>query len=93
VKKEQLEAAFKVIREMHSKPIATRMKVGADAWPKVRSRIGGSVEADQQIFANPLGSLLGIPIRVITEPNAWPPNLVAIIDQRGNAMQAWIVND
>lgn len=86
MKPEDLEAAFAMVRELHSKPLATRLKVGSKAWPKMRRRLAEGPTNGQ------IG-LFGIPVHVIDNPNDWPPNLVAILDQEGNAMSAWIIND
>lgn len=89
-----LADAFRLVRDLHSKPMATAMKVGQTAWPKVKERLGTEPEPSgfERALRGSIGSPLGIPVHVL-EPNTWPPNLVAIVDQEGNAMQAWIIND
>ncbi len=37
-------------------------------------------------------TLLGLPVHVLDRPT-WPPNLIVAVDQEGNAMKAWIIND
>lgn len=78
---------------MDIRPIVTSIKAGQAAWPRLKARLGLPGEAgviDNYAFVCRMNN--GLPVHVLA-PESWPPNLVAILDQEGNAIKVWIIND
>jgi len=84
--KEELERWATMLPDP-AKQHASQMIAGARAWPKIKERL--TTPVDVPPWVGPL-DMFGIPVHVRTD---WPSNLVAITDQEGNAMSAWIIND
>lgn len=87
--KEQLER-WAAMLPNPAKPRIARMKAGPDAYWAMRRMFAADTEARHA--SGVVGDLTGTPVDVLDGP-VWPPNLVVAIDQEGNAMSAWILND
>lgn len=72
------------------RPHITRMKAGRNAYLAM-ARMFAPGPTDPSAWSV-MSSLTGVPVDVLDGP-IWPPNLVVAIDQEGNAMSAWILND
>lgn len=72
-------------------PRIARMKAGRDAYHAMLRNFERPLSVPPY-SPNPLGDITGVPVDVLDGP-IWPPNLLVAIDQEGNAMKAWIIND
>lgn len=72
-------------------PRIARMKAGRDAYYAMLRNFERP-QFDLRRTANPVADITGVPVDVLDGP-IWPPNLLVAIDQEGNAMKAWILND
>lgn len=87
---EQLER-FAAMLPPRGGPRIARMKAGRDAYfAMLRTFAPGP--ADRPHLAGRISDLTGVPVDVFDD-SRWPANLLVAIDQEGNAMEAWIIND
>lgn len=74
-------------------PRIARMKAGRGAYyAMLRSFMPRPGKLDHRAGTGYLTDLTGVPVDVLDGPS-WPANLLVAIDQEGNAMKAWILND
>lgn len=71
-------------------PILARFKSGPEAYAVLQNATARPMAPQQPSWA-PSYDITAVPIDLIGEP--WPSNLLVAIDQEGNAMKAWILND
>lgn len=85
----QLEEWAAMLSPILKRPRVARIKAGRLAYTALLRQL--APKPSNTYGRGMLADLTGVPMDVLD--TNWPPNLVVIIDEEGNALSAWILND